>query len=89
MPKTEELVIDKHSVTYGYFKFDNKKHLYKKISDLEHLKHRLEYFGVKTDFDLESITEEDDFKLWILMDKKPSTRKYNINLIKYFKNEHC
>lgn len=77
----EELIIDKHSIPYGNFKFDDKGHLYKRISDLEYLKQCLEYYGVKTDFDLESITEEDNFKLSLLMDKKPSIIKYNINLI--------
>lgn len=77
----EELIIDGHSVPYGEFKFDNEEHLSKRISDLECLKQRLEHYGVKTDLNLESITEEDDFKLSLLMDEKPSIKEYNINLI--------
>ncbi len=79
---TEELIIDGHSVPYSNFKFDNNEHLFARISDLELLKQRLEYYGVKTDFNLEAITEEDDFKISFLMDEKPSMKRYKINLAK-------
>jgi hypothetical protein len=78
----EELTIDGHSVPYDNFKFDNNEHLFERISELELLKQRLEYYGVKTDFNLEAITEEDDFKISFLMDEKPSMKRYKINLAK-------
>lgn len=80
LTKSEKLVMDGHSIPYGNFKFDNKEHLFDRISNLELLKQRLEYYGVKTDFDLEFITEEDNFKISFLIDEKPSMKRYKIDL---------
>ncbi len=80
--KSEKLIIDGHSIPYGNFEFDNKEHLFNRISDLELLKQRLGYYGVKTDFDLGAITEDNAFKISFLMDEKPSMKRYKINLTK-------
>ena len=80
--ENEELTIGEHSIPYGNFKFDKNENLFERISDLELLKQRLEHYGVKTDFNLESITEEDDFKISFLMDENPSMEIFKINIVK-------
>lgn len=77
-----ELTIDGHAISYGNFKFDNNEHLLDRMSDLELLKQRLEFYGVKSDLNLEVITKEDDFKISFLMDEKPSMKVYRVNIIK-------
>jgi len=77
----KQLIIDGHMIPYGNFKLnDEDRNLFDRIKQLESLKQCLEYYGVKIDLDLDSITEKDDFKITFLMDKKPSTKKYKIDL---------
>jgi len=74
-----EMIINNKRISYN-IKLNNIEDLYKRISLLEKIKERLNYFGVKTDLDLESITKEDEVKLSFLMDKKPLIDKYSINI---------
>lgn len=76
----KEFSINEHSIPYDNFNFEHKEDLYRRISDLEHIKYRLEHYGVKSDLDLDAITEEEEFKLSLLMEEEPLIKKYNINL---------
>lgn len=76
----ETFYINEDKIPYGNFKFENKEDLDSRTRNLEHIKSRLEYYGVKTDFNINTVTDQDDFKLSLLMEENPSTKKFNINL---------
>ena len=79
--KNEQIVINGHKITYSNFKLkDDHKYLFDRINDLELLRHRLIHYGVKNDLDIDSMTEDDDFRISFFMDEKPSTNKYKLNV---------
>lgn len=80
--KNKEFSINKYRIPFENFELENEEDIYESINKLGFLKQRLEYYGVKTDLNLDILTDEDNIKLSIIMEDNPSIRKYNINLSK-------
>ncbi|MGO1652198.1 hypothetical protein [Senegalia sp. (in: firmicutes)] len=76
----KEFYVNGIKIPYENFNFKDKKDLNSRIKELDYIKKRLKYYGVKTDFNLKNLTHEDDFKLSLLMETNPSTKVFNINL---------
>lgn len=80
MIENKEFSINKSKIPFENFNFDYKEDLYKRINNLKLLKQRLRYYGIKTDLNLDMLTDEDDIKISIIMEENPSIKKYNIDL---------
>lgn len=80
MIESKEFSINKSAVPFENYNLEDKEDFYKRINNLELLKQRLEYYGVKTDLNLDKITDEDNIKLAIIMQEYPSIEKYKIDL---------
>lgn len=78
--ENKEISINKSTIPIKNFSFESKRELYKRINDLKLLKQRLKYYGVKTDLDLDKLTDKDNIKLSLIMEEYPPMNKYKIDL---------
>ncbi|KGK86564.1 hypothetical protein [Clostridium sp. HMP27] len=80
MIENKEFCINTQVLQFQHFNLNEEKELYERIDRLNLIKKRLKFYGVKTDLNLDKITEEDYIKLDIITEDCPSIKKYNINL---------
>ena len=59
--------------------FEETNEFKERLSKLTKLKQRLNFFGVRSDLNLDLLSEDDELKLEFLMDEYPSIEKYNLN----------
>lgn len=80
MLENKEFAVNNSIISFKNFNFEGEFDLYERINRLKLLKQRLKYYGVKTDLNLDEVTEEDSIKLSFIMEKNPSIKKYNLNI---------